>query len=190
MRRRRASLVLIDESGLLLAPLVRRTLAVRGQTPVLQQRARQRDKVSVAGALWVSPERDRLGLLALTLVNDYFDNLASAAFLTVAAKSLSGAVVVLWDQGTMPKGGPIQDVLVRYPRLCLEKFPPYAPELNPVEQVWKWLKYDQLCNFAPRDTNQLEKEIIAKLKSVQGDQKQLGQFIHNSDLPLKVTLLF
>jgi len=54
-------LVLIDESGLLLAPLVRRTLARRGQRPVLKQRARQRDKVSVAGALWLSPSGDQGG---------------------------------------------------------------------------------------------------------------------------------
>lgn len=190
VRRWQAHLVLIDESGLLLAPLVRRTWAPRGQTPILPQRARQRDKVSVAGALWVSPQRDRLGLLAMTLVNDYFDSAASAAFLRLVAEHLAGAVVVIWDQGAMHKGEPIRAVLGQHRRLCLEAFPPYAPELNPVEEVWKWLKYDRLCNFAPRDAHQLEAEVIAQLRSIQGDQAQLRQFIHNSDLPLQRTLLF
>ena len=36
-RRQEASLALIDESGLLMAPLVRRTWAPRGQTPDLDQ---------------------------------------------------------------------------------------------------------------------------------------------------------
>src|SRR5438270_3673730 len=50
-QREQAQLVLIDESGLLMAPLVRRTWAVRGQTPVLQQRGKHRERVSVAAAL-------------------------------------------------------------------------------------------------------------------------------------------
>jgi transposase len=185
-----AHLVLIDESGLLLAPLLRRTLAVRGQTPVLEQRARHRDKVSVAGALWLSPRRDRLGLLAMTLVNDYFDSAAAAAFLRLVAESLSGAVVVVWDQGPMHRGESIREVLARYPRLRLEALPPYAPDLNPVEWVWKWLKYDRLCNFAPADAHQLEAAVIVELQSIQEDQEQLRQFFHNSDLPLPRTLLF
>lgn len=183
-------MVLIDESGLLLAPLVRRTLARRGQTPILRQRARQRDKVSVAGALWVSPQRDRLGLLAMTLVNDYFDGAASATFLGMVAESLAGAAVVIWDQGAMHKGPPIRAVLAQHRRLHLEALPPYAPELNPVEQVWKWLKYDQLCNFAAADAGQLEREAIAHLRAIQGDQEQLREFFHNSDLPLPRKLFF
>lgn len=169
---------------------MRRTLAPCGQRPVLKQRARQRDKVSVAGALWVSPGRDRLGLLAMTLVNDYFDSVASATFLRVVMESLSGAVVVVWDRGQMHHGEPIREAAGQYRRLCLEELPPYAPELNPVEQVWKWLKYDQLCNFAPRDANHLEGEVSARLKSIQGDQALLERFVHNSDLPLQMTLLF
>ena len=59
---RRATLGFTDESGFLLAPLLRRTLAPRGRTAVLLHRARQRDRVSVAAALTLSPRRGRLGL--------------------------------------------------------------------------------------------------------------------------------
>jgi hypothetical protein len=51
----RAHLVLIDEAGLFLNPLVRRTWAKVGQTPVLDSWGRHRDKVSVIGAVTVSP---------------------------------------------------------------------------------------------------------------------------------------
>lgn len=175
-------MVLIDESGLLLAPLVRRTLAVRGQRPVLKQRARQRDKVAVAGALWLAPQRDRLGLLSMTLVNDFFDSAASAVFLEVVVRSLPGAVVVVWDQGQMHKGEPIHAVQTKHPRLCVEALPPYAPDLNPVEWLWKWLKYDRLCNYAAADAAELEEEAMRHLRSIQEDQEQLWEFFHNSDL--------
>src|SRR5581483_592828 len=50
-RRLRAPVVFVDESGLLMAPLVRRTWAPRGHRPVLRQRGRHREKVSLAAAL-------------------------------------------------------------------------------------------------------------------------------------------
>ncbi|WP_162271832.1 transposase [Gemmata sp. SH-PL17] len=45
----------------------------------------------------------------------------------------------------------IRALLRRNTRVHLERLPPYAPELNPVELVWSWLKYAQLSNFVPRD---------------------------------------
>ncbi len=101
---------MIDESGLLMTPLVRRTWAPRGQTPELVQRCGKREKVSVAAALWLSPLRDRLGLFARTLVNDYFDTWYSAAFLEALLQELPGRVVVIWDGGSMHKGDPIDQL--------------------------------------------------------------------------------
>ena len=109
-RRQGAHLALIDESGLLMAPLVRRTWAPRGQTPELAQSAGKREKVSVAAALWLSPRRDRLGLFARTLANGYFDNWYVAAFLEAMLQELAGRFVVVWDGGTMHKGDPIHQL--------------------------------------------------------------------------------
>ena len=82
-----------------MAPLVRRTWSPRGQTPALAQKGGKREKVSVAGALWLSPRRDRLGLFGRTVVNEYFDPWYSAAFLEALLKELTGRVVVVWDGG-------------------------------------------------------------------------------------------
>src|SRR5437588_626476 len=73
-RRRGAALAFIDESGLLMGPLVRRSWAPRGDPPTLLQKGRHREKVSVAAALWLPPARDRVGLFTRTLVDGYFDN--------------------------------------------------------------------------------------------------------------------
>jgi hypothetical protein len=43
-----------------MAPLVRRSWSPRGHTPVLMQRGRSRRKVSVIGALVISPKRRRV----------------------------------------------------------------------------------------------------------------------------------
>jgi transposase len=148
--RQRAHLIFIDESGLLMAPLVRRTWAPRGQRPVLQQRGKHREKVSISAALWWSPRQPkRLGLFYRTLVNEYFNNHRTADFLEGLMRELPHRLIVVWDGGPMHKGDPIREAVERFqPRLQLERLPPYAPMMNPVEPLWSWLKYSRLCNYA------------------------------------------
>lgn len=181
---------MIDESGLLMAPLVRRTWAPRGRTPEQAQGCGTRQKVSVAAALWLSPPRDRLGLFARTLVNDYFDNWYSAAFLEALLAELPDRVVVVWDGGSMHQGDPIDQLQgLMADRLSLERFPPYAPHLCPVEPLWGWLKYGRLCNFAPEDALQLDGRVTAELSTIRDDQELLRGLWHGSDLPLPRALL-
>ena len=183
-------MILIDESGLLMAPLVRRTWSPRGETPVLLQKGKHREKVSVAAALCLSPARQRLRLLFQTLVNAYFDNQRTADFLRAVLCQVPGRLVVLWDGGTMHKGDPIHDLLEGYPtRLNVERLPPYAPMLNPVEPIWSWLKYGRLCNFAPGDARALNEAVVAELTPLRRDQNSLRGFWHASDLPLPRALL-
>jgi transposase len=189
-RRQGAHIALIDESGLLMAPLARRTWAPRGQTPELVQRSGTREKVSVAAAVWLSPLRDRLGLYWHTLANGYFDSWAMAAFLEAMLKDLPGRFVVVWDGGPMHKGGPIRDLTGHFgDRLDLERLPPYAPMLNPIEPLWSWLKWGRLSNFAPRDAAEIETRVVAELAKIGGDQGFLRNLFHASDLPLPRALL-
>jgi len=181
----------LDESGLLMAPLVRRSWAPKGHAPVLAQKAGHREKVSVAGALWLAPSWDRLGLAYQALVNGYFNNEAVAEFLGMALQGLAGVLIVIWDGGTMHKGEPIRDLVAASAgRLCLEMLPPHAPELMPLEQVWTWLKYDRLCNFAPANAPALNEAIRRELDPLQPDQERLRSFFHASSVPLPRTLLF
>jgi transposase len=176
-------LVLIDESGMLLAPLVRRTLAPKGQTPLLKHRAKHRDKVSLIAALTLSPKIQRLGLYFSSLVNDHFEVVAVTWFLRQLLKHLRGQVIVVWDRGNMHRGEDIRQLLADYPRLHLEPLPPYAPELNPVEQIWTYLKWQRLCNFAAADAQELDEVVFRELHHIRYDQDRLRSFWNGSDLP-------
>jgi putative transposase len=186
-RRQDAHIALIDESGLMMAPLVRRTWAPRGETPKLVQSSGggPREKVSVAAALWLTPRRDQLGLYFQTLVNDFFNPWNVAAFLEALLVAVPGRVVVVWDGGSMHKGDPIRQTQEIYSdRITLERLPPYAPMLNPIEPLWSWLKYDRLSNFAPRNALELNQRVFAELIQVRRDQELLQALFHASDLPL------
>jgi transposase len=45
--------------------------------------------------------------------------------------------------------------------------PPYAPDLNPVEYLWAWLKRHALANYCPNDLGELQSTARKKLKSAQ-----------------------
>jgi len=174
---------LIDESGFLMSPHVRRTLAPEGKTPILKTKGAHREKVSLVAALSLSPRRGRLGLYWRTYPREYVNNERAAAFLRYVLRHLRGNVIVVWDGGTMHKGDPIAKVLEDYPRLSLERLPSYAPELNPVEFLWTHLKCGVLANFAPETVLQLDAALRKHLQLAKCSPKRLRSFGDASKLP-------
>jgi hypothetical protein len=180
----------MDQSGLLMALLVRRSGAPRGHPPPLEQKVGHREKVSVATALWLTPLRDQLHLAYQTLINGYFTNVEVAQFISDAVEGLPGPVIALWDGGTMHKGGPIRALVEQSQgHLDIEPLPANAPELMPVEPLWRWLKYGRLCNFAPRDAHHLNEAVVRELEAIWDNQVLLSSFFHQSDLPLPRALI-
>lgn len=45
--------------------------------------------------------------------------------------------------------------------------PPYAPDMNPVEYLWAWLKRHALANYCPDNLSELHTTARNKLKSAQ-----------------------
>ena len=74
-------------------------------------------------------------------------------------------------------------------RLSLEKLPPYAPMLNPVEPLWSWLRWERLSNFGPKDVRERDARVIAELAEVREDQALLWNLFHASELPFPRALL-
>jgi transposase len=175
--------VLIDETGLFLNPLVRRTWARKGRTPVLDSWGRHRDKVSVIGAVSISPVARKPGLYFATDPRDFFDAGRVVKFLRDLLKHLRGKVVVVWDRGSNHKGPLIRRFLARNERLTLEYLPGYAPDLNPVEAVWGWLKYGKLSNFVPDDVDELDDWVIEYLVRLKWDPELLRAIWGGSELP-------
>lgn len=175
-------MVFIDESGALLSPLVRRTLAPKGQTPRLLVRGRHREKVSIIGALTLSPRQGRHGLYFQTLPQGSFNGDRVAKFLRHLLRHQRGRVLVVWDNWNGHKGAEVRRVLADHPRLTLESLPPYAPELNPVEHLWSHLKWSALCNFAPDTAAELNAAILPKLTAAKSDQRMMSSFWHGTKL--------
>jgi DDE superfamily endonuclease len=175
--------VLIDESGFFLNPTVRRTWAPRGHTPVLTGFGRRRQKVSTIAAISVTPGRRRIGLYWKTDPKGYIDAEAVVAFLRGLLGHLKGRVIVIWDGGSNHKGPAIRALLARFPRLTLERLPAYAPDLNPVEMLWAYLKHGLMANFVPADVMDLERVVLANLASIRADPRKIRSLWSGSKLP-------
>ena len=175
-----AYLVFIDESGFLLIPPVRKTWAPRGQTPVHRHRYRH-DRVSLISGVSVSPKRQRLGLYYAVHPHN-IRHAQVCEFLRHLLRHLRAPLIVLWDNGRIHRGEPIRDLCRQLPRLHLEAFPAYAPELNPDEGVWTHLKRD-LSNSRPDDQNELSDAVIDVLEDLTRSQSRLRGCIRQSDLP-------
>ncbi len=176
----RAHLVFLDESGFLLIPTVRRTWGPRGQTPILRHHYR-RDKISAISAVTVSPQRQQCGLYA----HFHLDNITHvevAIFLRLLLRHLRGHIVLLWDGGSIHAGPDVQNLLTRHRRLHVERFPAYAPELNPDEFVWNTLKA-RLANGTPNTSDELLDDLTVELRRLRRAPATLRAFILASELP-------
>ena len=65
-----------------------------------------------------------------------------------------------------------------------EWLPAYAPELNPVEQVWNHSKYSDLANFIPDDVDHLHEELANSMQDQRGRHVLLRSFLKHAELKL------
>ena len=179
-RRLGAYLAFVDESGFLLIPTVRRTWAPRGKTPLLYHSYR-RDRISTIAALTVSPSRRRLGVY----VQFHRKNITGVeviSFLRGLLRHLLRPVVMIWDGGSIHTRRMVQEyVRRRSARLHVYRFPTYAPELNPAEQVWTNGKRS-LSNGTPKDDDELAGRVRSAIRKVARSQRLLRGCIHKSGL--------
>jgi transposase len=129
----------------------------------------------------VSPKRQHRSLY-LRFQPKNFQAVDVADFLRALLRHLRGHVVLLWDRGSIHQGPAIEAVCEAHPRLHVEEFPAYAPELNPAEQVWNDFKR-HTANSLLRDTRDLCRRLNANTRRVRRSQAKRRSFIRASKLP-------
>ena len=170
-----------------MAPLVRRTWAPCGQTPLLWQRTNSYRKASAIATLVVSPRRDRLRLLFRLHPNANINARSVLSFLLSLRCYLRTPVILLWDRFLAHRARMVQSWIAKKRSWRSEFLPPYAPELNPVENVWNHLKSNLMLNEALYDLESLTKVTRQHGRALQRRPRLLYAFIKHTPLflPLK-----
>jgi transposase len=185
--RRQATVVFLDEAGFMLTPLVRRTLAPRGKTPILPAWQRH-DRISAISCVTLGPGAEWPGL--------YFELLPAGlnvraedivAFLRQLRRELPGPLTVVWDRHNIhSRSRLVKAWLAGEPEVVLEDLPGYAPALNPDEMVWAWLKYGRLANLSARDVAELRDHLATELDWAAFDGELLAGFFNHADLRVRL----
>jgi transposase len=171
----------------MLTPTVRRTLAPRGETPILRSWDRH-DRISAISAVTVSPARRRPGLYFRLLPDDAnAHGEDTVAFLKQLKRHIPGAMTIVWDRGNIhDRSKVVRAYLAGHPEVVTEKLPGYAPEMNPDESVWQHTKHGRLANFAPEDTTELRSEMIREFVRLHESPELLAAFIRHAKIPVRL----
>ena len=153
----------------------------QGQTPIHYSWDR-RGRLSAISAITVSPKRRYLGLYFAVcdhnIVTDDFESFVAELLL-----HFPRGFILVMDRWMVHRSG-AKRLQRRFSRIDVEWLPPYAPDLNPVEQVWNRSKYTDLANYIPKDIGELEKEVYESINHMRSQQSLLRSFFKKTKLKL------
>lgn len=137
-----------------------RTWAPKGQTPIIDFHFNWRH-VSVIAALTRTSVMFRLheGRIRKEEI---------VAFLKALNAQIGQPLLVIWDGLKSHRSALVRRYLDSvHGHIQIAFLPPYAPDLNPVEYLWAWLKRHALANDCPNNLRALQTTARNKLKSAQ-----------------------
>lgn len=169
-----------DESAVRLLPSRVRTYAPKGETPQLYCDAKNKQYVSISGVITPAGKsyfevRQMEG----------FKQKGLTRFLDNMSKKIRKKLILIWDNAPSHKSQTIKDYLSKQddeqPKIWMENIPPYSPELNPIEQVWAYLK-KKLSNQFFKNTSILRKAVEEELKKISQNKKLIISFFKQAEL--------
>jgi transposase len=170
------TLVWIDEAAFYLLPALVRTWAPVGEPPILRASCSY-DHLSAISAITPS------GQLLLQVQEQAYHGSDVVRFLKHVMRHIGGKLLIMWDGASIHRSRVIKDFLAAgaAKRIHIERLPGYAPDLNPDEGIWSYLKYRELKNVVCANQIELRYELrlaVARLRHkrhvIQGCITQAG----------------
>ncbi|ULH17318.1 IS630 family transposase (plasmid) [Deinococcus sp. KNUC1210] len=143
------TLIFVDEVGFSLKPTMAYSWAPRGETPIIFGKTSW-STLSTIGGIATS------GHFLQHTSPGSIKGPQVITFLTHVLRHIPGRVTVLLDHAAIHKTKALHAFVQTQTRLSITYLPPYAPELNPVERVWAYVKQQILANFCPENVSQLK----------------------------------
>lgn len=178
-RKEGRTLVFVDESGFYLLPGKVQTYGPQGLTPTIYE-WQTRDHLSVMGGL-------TLGGRIYTLVRQKaLVGEDTVAFLEHLGREIGGPALVVWDGSPIHRRKLVGEFVaaVGEENLRVEFLPAYAPDLNPVEWLWRHLKLEEMKNLACLDLEELHEEIHLALGRIRCKPRLPPTFFAGAKLAL------
>ena len=167
-----------------LLPSVRATWAPRGQTPVLRHHFAWK-RLSIAGVLAYEPDGSDAHLVFQLRPGAYNDETLIDFLADVHAHEQHRTLIVIWDGLPSHRSRRMLDWLANQRAwLSAERLPGYAPDLNPIEQVWGNVKSHELANLCADTIGQVSDAAADGLHRVGNDAPLCFAFLRHTGLQL------
>lgn len=169
-RKHGAKIFFLDETGFNSEPNLGRTYGLKGQTPEVRTTG-QRQKVNAISAISARGE---------FWCQEYTAKLNAAlfvAFLKAFRKGRAHKVYLVLDGHPSHKAKVVKEYVEKTRgRLELHFLPPYAPDLNPDEFVWQYVKTNGLSKKPLKKNESLRERVVQDLAKLKKNKKLLRSF--------------
>jgi len=181
-RQTRGWLLFQDESGVSQKPPLRRTWAPKGQTPVVVHPFNWK-KMSISAALAYRWDGKRARMY-FQMKPDSYDGTALIGFLKELKKHFWGQpVILIWDGLPAHRSRQMQEFLAgQQDWLYVARLPGYAPDLNPVEDLWENLKGNELANQSADNLGAVGRAVENGMARVKQNGQLLFGFLEHTGL--------
>jgi transposase len=177
-RRERRELVFVDESGFYLLPGVVKTYAPRGRTPGPDE-WQTRDHLSVMGG--ITPRGEVYSLVRPRSLS----GLHTIEFLLHLGRLAGDRLLVIWGGSPIHRRAEVTEFVAETRgAVRVERLPSYAPDLNPVEWMWRHLKEVELRNLSCLDLERLHLEFHLALGRLRQKPRLAPSFFEGAGLPI------
>ena len=174
-------IVFLDESGFSQRASVRRTWGPRGRTPGLPDHQTW-SRISAIGALGFRPRKPGMRWF-FTLKPGSINEHDIIKFLRSLRRHVRGRVLLIWDGLPSHRSKLVRGhVEAQQHWLQVERLPGYAPELNPVEQLWENMDANEMANFAPDDVADIARQARRGIRRVRRRSHLGWSFLNHTRL--------
>jgi transposase len=119
----------------------------------------------------------------LQLVQDTIKSPEVICFIRHLLNHIPGRILLFWDGNSPHKSKLTQTTLADLaPRLTVYRLPAYAPELNPDEGLWAFLKSHALRGYCPPDANALIAKVRQEVRKVRARPGLIRSFFKDCRL--------
>jgi transposase len=174
--RRGSTVIFVDESGFDLSPHVSRGWAPVGQTPIVKFPLRA-GRISAISGVTMDGE------VYFRMYEGSIKARQVAVFVRHIARLIDGPIDLIWDGSPTHRARDVEfEIDMLWPRLEVHRFPAYAPELNPDEFLWNWLKNKKLVNCSCSSLRDLAARISKAVVAARSRRELITSFYYASPL--------
>src|SRR3989344_4220633 len=174
-RRWQAMLYFHDESSVSLVPVLGKTWAIKGETPKIRVTG-NRGSIAVSSA--ISPA----GRMVFRIEKESVTSKSFVDFLKQIIKNHKWRkIIVIVDNSPTHTAKAVQYFIENNKAKIADYYlPTYSPDLNPDEDVWKYLKNVKLKAHQARNKEEFKPLVLSKMQSIQRKPNVIKSFFIGS----------